>query len=157
MIICDRCKQDLAPLKTFDFISADLHHAKCVFGSFRRVEVEDALESTDYEHDRDFCKLYSEMHEDELNEGGSVETDFAFCECRKKHIVGIVKGQKFFVTDISQVQLMFPTGVYETWDSRFMEKGYVKAFQLQDKLNFQRASITANQNFAQRKFQKGNQ
>ena len=39
---------------------------------------------------------------------------------------------------------MFPTGVYETWDSRFMEKGYVKAFQLQDKLNFQRASITAN-------------
>jgi len=70
MIICDRCKQDLAPLKTFDFISADLHHAKCVFGSFRRVEVEDALQSTDYEQDRDFCKLYSEMHEDELNEGG---------------------------------------------------------------------------------------
>jgi hypothetical protein len=70
MIICDRCKQDLAPLKTFDFINADLHHAKCVFGSFRRVEVEDALQSTDYEQDRDFCKLYSEMHEDELNEGG---------------------------------------------------------------------------------------
>ena len=127
-VICERCKQDLAPLKTFEYISNDLHHAKCVFGAFRKVEVEDALTNPDNEQDRECCQLYSEMHEDELKEGETAETDFSFCECRKKHIVGIIKGQKYFITDISQVQLMFPTGVYESWDSRFVEKGYVKAF-----------------------------
>lgn len=48
MLICDRCKQDIAPLKTLDFVSPDLHHAKCVFGTLRKVEVEEALEHPDY-------------------------------------------------------------------------------------------------------------
>ena len=90
-------------MKTLEFVTPDLHHAKCVFGSFRRVEVEDALENPDYEQDRDFCQLYFEMYEDEVKENDSLKHDFAFCECRKKHIVGIIKGQKYFVTDISQV------------------------------------------------------
>ena len=102
MLICDRCKQDIAPLKTLDFVSPDLHHAKCVFGTFRRVEIKEALENEDYVQDREFCELYVALHEDEVKEEGSVE-DFAFCECRKKHIVGIIKGQKYFLTDISQV------------------------------------------------------
>ena len=37
MVICDRCKNDLAPLKTFNYESHELHYAKCVFGSFRKV------------------------------------------------------------------------------------------------------------------------
>lgn len=48
MVICDRCKQDVAPLKTFDYISPDLHHAKCVFGTLKRVEADDALEKNEY-------------------------------------------------------------------------------------------------------------
>jgi hypothetical protein len=48
MVICDRCKMDVAPLKTFDYISKELHHAKCVFGTLRRVEVDEALESEEY-------------------------------------------------------------------------------------------------------------
>lgn len=55
---------------------------------------------------------------------------FAFAECRNKHIVGIIKGEKYFVTDISQVQLMFPGGVYENWDSRFWQKDYPVACDL---------------------------
>lgn len=57
-LLCDRCKQDIAPLKTLDFVSPDLHHAKCVFGTLRRVEVEEALEDPAYANDRDFCELY---------------------------------------------------------------------------------------------------
>ena len=33
---------------------------------------------------------------------------FAFCECPKKHIIGVVRGMKYYLTDISPVQLMFP-------------------------------------------------
>jgi len=57
MIICDRCKSDLAPLKTFDFIREDLHYAKCVFGSFRKVDVKEALENPVYQADREFVEL----------------------------------------------------------------------------------------------------
>ena len=39
MIICERCRSDLAPLKTFEFHTNELHYAKCVFGAFRRIEV----------------------------------------------------------------------------------------------------------------------
>lgn len=45
MVICERCKQDLAPLKTFAFEDKDLHYAKCVFGAFRRVTLKEVLES----------------------------------------------------------------------------------------------------------------
>jgi len=58
MLICDRCKNDLAPLKTLNFVSDELHHAKCVFGTFRRVEVQEALEKPEYVGDRDFIELY---------------------------------------------------------------------------------------------------
>ena len=92
MVICDRCKQDVAPLKTFDYISPDLHHAKCVFGTLRRVEADDALENPDYEADREFCELYLALHQDEIASDPNLDRDFAFCECRKKHIVGIIKG-----------------------------------------------------------------
>lgn len=61
--------------------------------------------------------------------------EHAFCECAKKHIVGIVIGQKYYLTEISQVQLMFPGGHYDRWEEH-LEPGYKKAFNLQDKLNY---------------------
>ena len=39
-VICERCSQDIAPLKTFMFESKDMHYAKCVFGTLRRIEIE---------------------------------------------------------------------------------------------------------------------
>lgn len=41
-LICERCSQDIAPFRTLDYISNDLHQAKCVFGSLSRVELIDA-------------------------------------------------------------------------------------------------------------------
>jgi hypothetical protein len=42
MVICKRCEEDIAPLKTFNFEYEDRHLAKCVFGSLYRVEISDA-------------------------------------------------------------------------------------------------------------------
>lgn len=64
MIICDRCQSDLAPLKTVDYISDDLHFAKCVFGTFKKVEVIDAL-SAKYIEDREFVELYKDINTEE--------------------------------------------------------------------------------------------
>jgi hypothetical protein len=45
-VICDRCKQDLAKLKTFEFQNPEQHHAKCVFPNFKRVEIAEVLSDT---------------------------------------------------------------------------------------------------------------
>ena len=57
MVICERCKQDLAPLRTLEFVSDELHFAKCVFGSFKPVDIPSALQLQD-ENDRGFVDLY---------------------------------------------------------------------------------------------------
>ena len=64
MVICDRCKNDLAPLKTLDYEGYDKHYAKCVFGSFRRITLEEAV-GPEYEDDQDFVNLYTELWEEE--------------------------------------------------------------------------------------------
>ena len=135
MVICERCKQDLAPLKTFAFEDKDLHYAKCVFGAFRRVSLKEVLESQEYQEDHDFVTLHKQLHDEEMEALGSEKDrlgfELEFSECRKKHIVGIVKKQKYYLTDISPVLIMFPTGIYENWDSRYFEKGYKKAFEFE--------------------------
>jgi hypothetical protein len=65
MIICERCKQDLAPLKTVDFQSEELHFSKCVFGSFKPVDLIDAMTDR-YEEDREFIELYNGLHQEEV-------------------------------------------------------------------------------------------
>ena len=104
MVICERCKSDLAPLKTFDYESHELHYAKCVFGAFRKLTIEEAM-TEEYAEDREFVELYKEVWEEEnqLLEPGEPSTNYSFCECRKKHIVGIIKDQKYYLTEISQV------------------------------------------------------
>lgn len=92
MIICERCRLDLAPLKTVDYVREDLHFAKCVFGTFKRVEVKDALADAKYVEDRDFVEINIDMHKEECEKAGdSAKPELAFCECRKGHIVGIIK------------------------------------------------------------------
>ncbi|CDW71563.1 nucleic acid helicase [Stylonychia lemnae] len=136
-VICDRCKQDIAPLKTFDYISDDLHYAKCVFGALRRVEIQEASHSQ-YDEDREFIDIFLEIFEKEKfsipEEQLYISTPqnnkiyyFAFSKCRQNHIVGIVKNQRFYMTDISPIQLLFPNSNYQTWDSRFWQKGYSEA------------------------------
>merc|ERR1712091_639171 len=68
MVICDRCKSDLAPLKTIEYESNDLHYAKCVFGAFRKVSIEEATESPVYAEDADFVSLYRDEIWPEENE-----------------------------------------------------------------------------------------
>jgi hypothetical protein len=65
---------------------------------------------------------------------------YAFCVCRNNHVVGIVKNQKYLITDISQVKLMFPACKYESWDERFWHSGYIAAFAYEKKTLAVRAS-----------------
>ena len=111
----------MAPLKTLEFEREDLHYARCVFGTLRKISLQEALENPVYEDDRDFVQLNHEIYQEEVSllDQNEKPAELAFCECRKKHIVGIVKEQKYYLTDISQVVLMFPSGVYENWDARF--------------------------------------
>lgn len=76
-------------LKTVDFVRDDLHWAKCAFGNMKNVEIGDA-QSEKYAEDRDLVQLYVEMQKEEIM-AGTAEEGFAFCECRKGHIVGIIK------------------------------------------------------------------
>ena len=104
MIICERCRLDLAPLKTVDYVREDLHFAKCVFGTFKRVEVQDALSEAKYFEDRDFVEINIDIHKEECEKAeaaGEFWPELAFCECRKGHIVGIIKDQRYYLTDIS--------------------------------------------------------
>lgn len=64
MVICERCRQDLAPLKTFNFESEELHFAKCVFGTFKPVSPEQALQTAS-ESDREFVDLYLDLMKDD--------------------------------------------------------------------------------------------
>ena len=53
-LLCDKCDQEVSLLKTVKFISMDKHHAKCIFGHLRRVEIEDAIRDVDgYYSDKD--------------------------------------------------------------------------------------------------------
>ena len=65
MVICDRCKGDVAPLKTFRWESHELHYATCVFGSLRKVTIDEALTKAEYAGDREFVELYLELWEEE--------------------------------------------------------------------------------------------
>ncbi len=62
LMICERCSSDIAPMKTFDFISVDLHYAKCVFGTLKRIELAEA-QSESYAQDREFVELYIEDYD----------------------------------------------------------------------------------------------
>lgn len=53
MMICERCLQEIAPMKTFEYINDELHYAKCVFGSLRRIELKDIM-SPLYEEDLEY-------------------------------------------------------------------------------------------------------
>lgn len=55
---------------------------------------------------------------------------YAFCECRNNHIVGIIKDNRYYFTDVSELQLMFPQGHYEDWCDEFWNNNYKKAFEM---------------------------
>jgi len=40
------------------------------------------------------------------------------------HLVGLVIDKRYYLTSVSQVRLLFPNCLYETWDSRWWAKGY---------------------------------
>jgi hypothetical protein len=48
-----------------------------------------------------------------------LEGRYEFAKCRNNHIVGIIDNKYYYITDISEVQLLFPNCQYEDFDSRF--------------------------------------
>lgn len=64
-LICDKCKLDVSLLKTINFESNDYHHAKCVFGNLRRVEIDDVKGKTEglfSDNDsQDFLSMYEDI------------------------------------------------------------------------------------------------
>lgn len=67
-LLCDRCSQEVSLLKTVTFISDDTHHAKCVFGHLRRVEIYDAVKDSDGfysdQDNKDFIEMYMEIFQE---------------------------------------------------------------------------------------------
>lgn len=133
-LLCDKCNQEVSLLKTVKFISMDKHHAKCIFGHLRRVEIEDAIKDVDgYYGDVDnkefidmHLDIWKENHGDQLFRSQDPTKDiysqrfnnrFAFAECRNHHMVGIVEEQRFYFTDVSPLKMMFPQRIYEDWSS----------------------------------------
>lgn len=82
-----------------------LHYAKCVFGAFRKVSLQEALHSKEFAEDLDFVTLHQQLHKEEMDllksEGATEQFELEFSTCRKNHIVGIVKKQKYYLTDVS--------------------------------------------------------
>jgi hypothetical protein len=42
-LLCEKCQSEVGQLKTIHYISDEMHHARCVFGYLRRVEVQVAI------------------------------------------------------------------------------------------------------------------
>lgn len=165
-LLCDKCQQEVSLLKTVKYISYDAHHAKCVFGHLRRVEIDDAVKDAEGHYadqdNKDFIEMHLEIFQEKQEDGPKSERGtgellrqqsqaqaghsgkpeppkYAFCECRNHHMLGIVEDQKFFFTDVSPLRMMFPQGHYEDWSAQFWSPGYQEAFELQSKLNIKRA------------------
>ena len=156
-LVCERCLQDIAPMKTFEFINNELHYAKCVFGTLRRIEMEELFERDEndlgkYEEDKDFIDIYlnefdaireviaqSQRQKNPKQQPSEQPHDRAFAKCRNDHVLGLVVDKKFYVTDISQVKLVFPNCHYEDWDSRWWAKGYPEIGLWQQKTLLNRA------------------
>ena len=136
IMICERCSHDIAPIRTFDFVSDDLHYAKCVFGSLQRVELADAQQNPLYAEDKDFVDLYLTEYDNLRDIIVSKEKrppsisqepparDYGFAKCRNNHLVGLVIDKRYYITSVSQVKLLFPNCHYESWDSRWWKQGY---------------------------------
>lgn len=145
VVICERCSQDIAPIKTFEYIDDELHYAKCVFGTLGRLELAEAQQLPPTSPDRDFIDLYLEEYDNlrallrqkskqvvKPNSGGETAVrDYAFAKCRSGHVVGLIIDKRHYITAVSPVRLMFPSAHYESWDSRWWANGYPEIVKLQ--------------------------
>lgn len=53
----------MAPVRTLDYVNDELHYAKCVFGSLKRVELNEVNDPI-YAEDKEFVELYINSFED---------------------------------------------------------------------------------------------
>ena len=156
IMICERCSADIAPIRTFDFVNDDLHYAKCVFGSLQRVDLADAQQNPLYKEDQDFVELYLPEYDNLRAIIASKEKkptstnqeppprDYGFAKCRNNHILGVVIDKRYYITSVSQVQLLFPNCHYETWDARWWKPGYPAIIALQKQTLVTRQQACAN-------------
>jgi hypothetical protein len=156
-VICARCSEEVALMKTLKFHNAEKHHAKCSFGYLRRVEIDQIVKDEshrylDDEGNRGYVDLYLDTWKEKdpnFKRNSTLRPDdkkyrpkYAFCECQNHHIVGFIEEEKFYFSDISELKIMFPNGYYQDWCEKYWKNGYKEAFSLQSKLNMQRAAET---------------
>ena len=94
-ILCEKCESDVGLLKTVHYVSDELHHARCVFGHLRRVEVDEAIRDPEglYQNDdsKEFVEIQLEMFKEEASENESTKPPkFALSTCRNHHMIGVV-------------------------------------------------------------------
>lgn len=143
-VICSRCSEEVALMKTLKYFSAEKHHAKCSFGYLRRVEIDHIIQDENKryladEGNRGYIDLYMETWKSEdpkfkenskLTDDKTYRPKYAFCECQNHHIVGFIQEEKFYFSDISELQIMFPNGFYQDWCEKYWVNGYSEAFAL---------------------------
>jgi hypothetical protein len=102
-LLCEKCQVEVGLLKTVNYISDEMHHAKCVFGFLRRVEVKDALKEELYQDadNKEFVEIQLEMFKEEAEDSQTTPPKFALFTCRNHHMQGVIIDQKFYFTDIS--------------------------------------------------------
>ena len=154
-LLCSRCNSEVSILKSLSYISPDKHHARCSFGFLKRIEVEEATNNANGLYsdpdNQGFIELYRDIFKEWESDKGELETNnkknkrFAFCECKNHHIVGYVDDQRFYLTDISPLMIMFPQGNYEEWTSKWWSPGYKEAIEQQNIYNAQYANRLARQ------------
>ena len=147
-IICARCQAEVGLLKTFRCVTPEKHHAKCSFGYLRRVEIAHCYEDPKKrfladEANYGFIKLHMDswgLDEPDLSQRntqsssqaraeGAKKPKYAFAECNNHHIVGYVEDDRFFLTDVSELKLMFPLGTYDDWCDKYWADQYRAAFE----------------------------
>lgn len=64
LMICAKCQLDISPLRTIDYIKDDMHHAKCIFGTLKRISIEEAQDPM-YIEDQDFVEMYKDQFQSE--------------------------------------------------------------------------------------------
>lgn len=77
-LLCAKCDHEVSLLKTVEYKSDDYHHAKCVFGLLKRVEiaeaVNDPLKYYQDQDNKDFIELYTQIF-DEKNKASIAKSE----------------------------------------------------------------------------------
>ena len=71
-LLCEKCESEVGLLKTVHYVSDEMHHARCVFGFLRRVEVQEAIKDAEGHFqdsdNKEFMEIQLEMFKEEASD-----------------------------------------------------------------------------------------